>query len=223
MIAARELCKTFRTGKRETRALENVSLAVNEGEGLVLSGKSGSGKTTLLHCVGGLERPDKGRVLHGETDLNALSSRALSRFIRENVGFVFQGSNLLSFLNVRENIAFPLELNGLGKAERDRRVDRLLDDIGTPGLGSAFPQEISGGEMQRVAFARAIAHDPAILLADEPTASLDTDSGKRLVKLMVSMTRRRKCAMVIAAHDPDIVRLADRIVFLKDGMVEESK
>jgi len=223
MIVAEGIYKHFRSGTRSIRALENVSLEVGRGEGLVISGKSGSGKTTLLHCLGGLEAPDKGQLLYDGIDLGSLSSKALSLFIRKNVGFVFQRSNLFSFLTVRENIAFPLELNDMGGAGKNRRIDKLLRDIGTPDLGPAFPHEISGGEMQRVAFARAIAHKPAVLLADEPTASLDTDTGRLLVELMISMSGEQKCAIIIASHDPDIVRMADKTLFIKDGKVEVLK
>jgi putative ABC transport system ATP-binding protein len=220
VIAVVDLCKTFHSGRGTVRALENITLEVQKGESFIIAGKSGSGKTTLLNCIGGLEKPERGTVRCAGVDINRLSRKALSHFQRKRIGFVFQSGSLLSYLTVRENLAFPLALNGVGRKQRQKRVAELLDIIELPQLGSALPHELSGGETQRVAFARAIAHAPDILLGDEPTASLDTATGRRLIRLMVSLSRRQHCTLVIASHDPEVIQMADRRLHLKDGRKE---
>ena len=182
-------------------------------------GKSGSGKTTLLNCIGGLERPEKGKVISFDSDIYALSARNLSRFQRRNIGFVFQHGNLLSYLSVYENIAFPLILNGKKKPMIKNRVGELLEKIDMPQAGAAMPHELSGGEIQRVSIARAIAHLPRTLLADEPTASLDTATGKSLVKLLFDMGRETNCTMILSTHDPDVSALANRLIEIRDGTI----
>lgn len=197
-------------------ALCDVSLSIPKGGTLAIVGKSGSGKTTLLNCIGGVERPDKGSVSCFGIDMHTLPQKQLSLFQRQHMGFVFQFGNLLSFLTVHENISFPLILN---KKEYKNRVAELLEKVGLSGVASAMPFELSGGEMQRVAFARAIAVSPKILIADEPTASLDTETGSSLVRLMFSLAREEKCTIVLSTHDHDLIALADRSVFLRDGRV----
>jgi len=220
VIEVVDLHKRYQSGRRMVTALEGISFAVQTGESYIIAGKSGSGKTTLLNCVGGLEKPDQGQVRCDGTDIHRLSRRALARFQRERVGFVFQSGNLLSYLTVRENLAFPLALKGINGLRRKKRIQELLERIELPRLGSALPSELSGGETQRVAFARAIAHNPAILLADEPTASLDSITGRRLIGLMVSLSRQQQCTLVAASHDPEVIRMADHRFQLKDGRKE---
>jgi len=220
VIEVVDLHKRYQSGRRMVTALEGLSFSVQTGESYIIAGKSGSGKTTLLNCVGGLEKPDQGLIRCDGTDIHRLSRRALARFQRERVGFVFQSGNLLSYLTVRENLAFPLALNGVNGLQRKKRIQELLESVELPGLGSALPSELSGGETQRVAFARAIAHNPAILLADEPTASLDSATGRRLIGLMVSLSRQQQCTLVAASHDPEVIRMADHRFQLKDGRKE---
>jgi putative ABC transport system ATP-binding protein len=217
VIEVVDLCKSYQSGRRTLTALENISFKVAQGESFVVAGKSGSGKTTLLNCIGGLERPDRGTILCDGLEINHLSRSALSRFQRERIGFVFQRGNLLSFLTVRENLSFPLALNGVNGKQREMRIEALLESIGLPELGAALPGELSGGETQRVAFARAIAHRPTLLLADEPTASLDSATGRRLIGLMFSLCRQQQCTLVTASHDPEVIRTAERQFQLKDG------
>jgi putative ABC transport system ATP-binding protein len=221
MIQLDDVRKTYRSRRGVTPALRGVSLSVGQGESLALVGKSGSGKTTLLHCTAGIERPDGGRVHCCGVALHTLAQRALGRFLREQVGIVFQRGNLLSYLTAAENVAFPLQLNGWTARERARRVAELLERIGLGEAGGALPDELSGGELQRVALARAIAHRPRLLLADEPTASLDTATGARLVGLMLGLAREGGCTVVVATHDPDVVSLADRRVELLDGRIQD--
>ncbi|MBI1912410.1 MAG: ABC transporter ATP-binding protein [Deltaproteobacteria bacterium] len=217
MIKIENLTKEFRSGRGQVRALSGISLELPQGVTAAIYGKSGSGKTTLLNCIGGLERPEAGKVVCFGNDIHSLTSRDLSLFQRKHMGFVFQQGNLLSYLNVFENIAFPLVLNNASKQDKENRVKELLEKIGLKGAGKAMPQELSGGEMQRVAVARAIAHCPKLLIADEPTASLDTATGTSLVELLFDLGREGKSTVLLSTHDEDIIRLADTGVHIKDG------
>jgi ABC-type lipoprotein export system ATPase subunit len=219
MIHVKNLSKEYSSGRGKIKALSNVSIDVEGSKTVVVIGKSGSGKTTLLNCIGGLERPDKGSISCFGVDINALSGKNLSLFQREKIGFVFQQGNLISYLNVFDNIDFPLALNGINGKKRKERVLELLDKIGLAGAGKALPFELSGGEIQRVSFARAIAHSPKMLLADEPTASLDSETGRNLIELMHEVSTEQKCITVISTHDLEITELANVIIQLRDGMV----
>ena len=217
MIQLESIHKTFRSGRGFVNALKDVSFVVEKGSATAVVGKSGSGKSTLLNCIGGLERPDKGSIACFGRDILALSAKALSTFQRQSVGFIFQHGNLLSYLTVSENIAFPLTLNGIVGNPKTERVKMLLEKIGLSAAAKAMPHELSGGEIQRVSAARALAHSPRMLLADEPTASLDTDTGKNLIDLMFEIGREQGCTMIISTHDPEICGLADRTIYLRDG------
>jgi putative ABC transport system ATP-binding protein len=190
---------------------------------LAVVGKSGSGKTTLLNCIGGLERPDRGSVTCLGQDIHALSRRSLSLFQRQHLGFVFQFGNLLSYLTVYENIDFPLALNGVSRKERDGRVLELLERVGLSDRRQALPRELSGGEVQRVSFARAVAHGPQVLLADEPTASLDSDTASDLVQLMLDVVQEQASSLIVSTHDPVVIKLADNIMHLRDGRVVDEE
>jgi ABC-type lipoprotein export system ATPase subunit len=207
VIAICGISKTYVSGRGKVTALENISFTAARGKLFVIAGKSGSGKTTLLNCIGGLEKPDCGRITCAGTDVSAL----------------FQFGNLISHLTVNENISFPLELNGISGSARDHRVQELLDRIGLSRMGAALPHELSGGETQRVAFARAIAHSPSILLVDEPTASLDTINGRQLIHLMHQLITDQNCTLVVATHDPEVIEMAADRLHLKDGRKEEFK
>ncbi|MFZ2631178.1 MAG: ABC transporter ATP-binding protein [Desulfosalsimonadaceae bacterium] len=222
MIQLSGIFKTFRSGRGMVAALKDISFSVEKGNSLILAGKSGSGKTTLLNCIGGLEKPEKGRVVCAGEEIHSLSGKALSRFQRTRIGFVFQSGNLVSYLNVRENIEFPMALNEIAGERRKRRVAELLDAVGLGGAGSAMPFELSAGETQRVAFARAIIHSPSILLADEPTANLDSENGRQLINLMFSLSRESGCTMVVATHDAEIIHSAPHKILLKDGQIEDA-
>lgn len=219
MVVVEQLKKEFMSGRGRVSALADVSFSAGEGASVAVLGKSGSGKTTLLNCIGGFERPDKGKVVCMGRDIHSLSSGALSLFQRSEMGFVFQGGNLLSYLTVAQNISFPLTLNGITGAVALKRVEELLDKVGLKGTGGAMPQELSGGEYQRVAVARALAHRPALVVADEPTASLDSASSRALTSLLFSLCRDEKTTVVMATHDADIIALADITVHVVDGRV----
>jgi len=216
------ISKAYRSGRRQVEALCDVSCSVERGSALAVVGKSGSGKTTLLNCIGGLERPDRGSITCMELDIHALSRRSLSLFQRQHLGFVFQFGNLLSYLTVYENVGFPLALNGVTSKERDARVIGLLERVGLRESLHALPGELSGGEVQRVSFARAVAHGPQMLLADEPTASLDTGTARDLIQLMLEVMQEQASSLIVATHDPVVIDLADNILHLRDGrLVEE--
>lgn len=221
MIEILGLHKTYLSGRGKVTVLDDISFTAAGGKLFVIAGRSGSGKTTLLNCIGGLERPDAGKILFEDKDVGAFSPISVSRFQRKHVGFVFQFGNLISYLTVNENLCFPLELNGITGSERDRRVRELLEAVGLSGAGKALPHELSGGETQRVAFARAIAHKPSILLIDEPTASLDSENARQLIDLMRKLAADRGCTSIVASHDPEVIEAADDRFYLRDGRREE--
>jgi len=220
MIQLEGISKEYRSGRGRVLALSDVSFNIEKTSTVSVFGKSGSGKTTLLYCIGGLERPENGTVTCFGVDIHSLSEKALCLFQRKNVGFVFQHGNLFTYLTVFENIAFSLELNGFERNAIVNRVGELLEGISLSDAGAAFPYELSGGEVQRVSVARAIAHSPQVLLADEPTASLDSETGRDLVKLMFNMGHEQGCTMIITTHDPDIIKLADVRLPIQDGKIE---
>ena len=217
MIALHNIDKQYISGRGHVAALSDISFSVQKGEGLVLAGRSGSGKTTLLNCIGTLETPDAGTILYKGIDIGTFTARQRAHFRQREVGFVFQASNLLPWLTVAENLQLPLELNHIRGPAQQQRVAALLETFGLSGYENAMPVELSAGESQRIAFARAIAHAPAILLADEPTASLDSTNGKQLIELMLSLCRNDGTTLIIASHDPDVMAMADKVIVLKDG------
>lgn len=190
---------------------------------LALTGKSGSGKTTLLNCLGGLEKPDQGRITLFDHDITAIGNNKLSRLQRREMGFLFQAGNLLSFLNAYENIALPLRLNNITGTRQKKRIQFLLDYIGLSSMGKAMPNELSGGEQQRIAFARAIVHSPRLLLADEPAASLDTETGKTLISLMFTLAETHGILLVISTHDPEIIQMSPKAIVLRNGRMHERR
>lgn len=221
MIAVSRLVKTFQSGRGRMTAIDEVTFSLPEGCQAVLMGISGSGKSTLLNCVGGIEQPDRGEIHAFGLPIHRLPARDLSRFQRLNLGIVFQRGNLLSYLTVGENIGLPLTLNGITGAVRQRRIEELLAAIGLGNAARALPHELSGGEIQRVSVARAIAHRPKLLLADEPTASLDTVTGERIVRLIHGLGRETGCTLLMATHDPALAGGADRVITLRDGAIFE--
>ncbi len=222
MIQLVSVSKAFESGRRKINALTDICFSIERGRFAALIGKSGSGKSTLLNCIGGLEPPDRGEVSCFGTSIYALGPRELSRFLRRSVGFVFQRGNLLSYLTVAENIAFPLVLNRVAGNAQAGRIGELLDRIGLASAATALPHELSSGETQRVAIARAIAHRPSLLLADEPTANLDTATGQQAVQLMRDLGRDHGCTIIMATHDLEITGTADAVVRLKDGRLHEA-
>ncbi|RUA02843.1 MAG: ABC transporter ATP-binding protein [Deltaproteobacteria bacterium] len=221
MIQVDGVTKTFRSGRGTVRALRDATFSVDAVQFAAVIGKSGSGKSTLLNCLGGLEPPDSGTVRCFGTSLYSLNHHERSRFQRRHIGFIFQRGNLLSYLTVAENIGFPLSLNNITGNDHTRRIDELLDRTGLLAAARALPHELSGGETQRVAVARAIAHHPKILLADEPTANLDTATGRQVVRLMQDMGQTDQCTIIMVTHDLEVVEAAAPIIYLRDGRIHD--
>jgi putative ABC transport system ATP-binding protein len=217
MLIADDLQKSYRSGGRPLAALRNVSFQVEPGETVAIVGPSGSGKTTLLGLLAGLDRPSGGRVLLDGTDLGTLSEDGRAKLRREKIGFVFQSFQLIPTLTARENVAVPLDL--AGDRGGGARADELLERVGLAGRGHHYPAQLSGGEQQRVAVARAFIHRPAILFADEPTGNLDAATGARIIELMMELNRERGTTLVLVTHDLELAGRARRVIRLADGAV----
>ncbi|HVR41849.1 MAG TPA: ABC transporter ATP-binding protein [Thermoanaerobaculia bacterium] len=201
------------------RALTGVDLTVAAGAFAVLMGPSGSGKSTLLHLIGAIERPTAGRVMLGSTEISALPERELTRVRRRSIGFVFQFFNLIPTFSVRENVSFPLHLLGEPEEQARSRADQVLEQIGLGHRAGHYPNELSGGEMQRVAIGRAIVHDPEVLLADEPTGNLDTATGERILELLASIHRIHRATIVMATHSDRAAARGETIIEVLDGTI----
>lgn len=219
LIEVRHVSKIYMQGSIEVPALNDVSLMFEPGEFTVLAGPSGSGKTTLLNLIGGLDVPTNGSIWLEANDLSLLSSSALAAIRLNKIGFVFQAYNLVPVLSAYENAEYVLLLQGMGAAERRERVTDILAAVGLAGLEHRRPSELSGGQQQRVAVARAIAGAPAIVLADEPTANLDSKAGTDLLKLMRTLNQDRGVTFIFSSHDPKVIDYAARLVRLEDGRV----
>jgi putative ABC transport system ATP-binding protein len=217
LLVAEELTKEYASGV-VVRAVSDVSLVVESGEIVLIIGPNGSGKTTLLSMLGGLIRPTSGRVSVAERDLQGLSDRELVEFRLRHVGFVFQGFRLLDALSVRENVQLVLELAG-GKVDARAAAEEVLASTGALHLAERSPRELSGGEKQRVAIARALANHPPLILADEPTGSLDSAAGEATITLLETAAKREGKGVVIVSHDTRIVPHADRVIQMADGSV----
>ena len=209
--------KSYRLGAAAVPAVRNVSLAVRSGELVALAGPSGSGKSTLLHLIGCLDRPDAGDIRLGDLHVSHMPAGQLAAVRRDRLGFVFQTFNLVPVLTARENVEYPLLLAGVGRAERRERVDGLLERVGLAGKDGRRPRELSGGERQRVAIARALVNRPSLVLADEPTANLDSATGGAVLDLMDDLRDRLGVAFLFASHDPRLIDRMDRIIQLRDG------
>lgn len=219
ILEAVELGKKYELGAHEVNALDGVSFCVNKGEFVAIMGPSGSGKSTLLHLLGGLDRPTAGEVTLAGKQLSLLDENATTLVRRHNIGFVFQFYNLLPTLTAAENILLPLIIDGQDPNDYDARLARLLDMVGLTERRDHKPDQLSGGEQQRVSLARALVTEPAIVLADEPTGNLDSKTGTAIMQLL-----RRSCdelaqAIVVVSHDPTASAYADRVVFLRDGRI----
>jgi putative ABC transport system ATP-binding protein len=218
-VAVRDIAKTYAHGEAAMRALDGVDLEVERGELVLLMGPSGSGKTTLLSIMGCILRPSAGTVRILDREVSSLHECELPRVRLENIGFVFQGFNLFPTLTAEANVALALDLHGVARAEASRRASALLEQVGLGAKRAAYPADLSGGQKQRVAIARAIAGDPPIVLADEPTAALDTQSGHLVMELLRALAHDRGRAVVIVSHDSRMLGYADRIVHLEDGRI----
>lgn len=221
LIRLTSVSKSYHEAAGERVVLQNADLSVAQGEWLFLLGRSGSGKSTLLNLIGGIDLPDSGEVLVAGMSLTKLSERERTLFRREKIGFVFQFYNLIPTLTVEENILLPLELTRrVGSGERNRAAE-LLVQVGLPDRARSYPEQLSGGEQQRVAVARALVHRPAILLADEPTGNLDSRSADQVLGLITELGRATGATVVLVTHSADIARLADRQMTIVNGQLTE--
>jgi putative ABC transport system ATP-binding protein len=219
IVELREVTKHYRQGAMDVPALRGLTLAVEKGEFTAICGPSGSGKTTALNLIGALDAPTSGSVVLEGRDLAPLSRRALSRLRRDRIGFVFQAYNLMPVLSAYENAEIVLSLQGVEASARRERVMGLLADVGLEGLEDRRPNELSGGQQQRVAIARAIASNPAVVLADEPTANVDSETAEKLLDIMQQLNRDRGVTFLFSTHDPKVMERARRVVRIVDGRV----
>jgi putative ABC transport system ATP-binding protein len=220
-LSVQNVSKIYGQGPGRVVAVDGVSLEVRPGEVTLILGPSGSGKTTLLSILGCLLRPTRGQVLVNGSDVSRLSDAELSRLRREQIGFVFQSFNLLSFLTVRQNVEVVLNLSGVSGAAARARAADLLRRVSLHHRLNFPPTNLSGGERQRVAIARALANDPALILADEPTGNLDSKTGRVVIDLLTGLARERGRGVVVVTHDTRILDVADRVFYLADGMLGE--
>jgi putative ABC transport system ATP-binding protein len=218
-IVCKDLRKTFQQGDETITGLDHVSIEIAEGGFVCLSGPSGSGKTTLLNAIGGLDTPDSGEVTIGSTRIDQLSKGDLADMRLNKLGFVFQAYNLIPVLTAQENVEFVMQVRGVPADERAKLSRSILQEVGLAGMEGRRPSQLSGGQQQRVAVARAIVSQPALILADEPTANLDTHSSAQLMDLFVKLNEHHKITFVIATHDVRVMRYAKRLIKMQDGKI----
>ncbi|NIR86720.1 ABC transporter ATP-binding protein [Candidatus Bathyarchaeota archaeon] len=214
-----DLEKEYQLGEVTIRALRGVNIKLQKGEFVVVMGPSGSGKTTLLNLVGALDRPTRGKVYIDGKDLTAMNERELTTLRRNKIGFLFQFYNLIPVLTAFENIELPMIIAGVPKKKMQERTQELLEIIGLVERANHRPDELSGGEQQRIAIARALANQPSIVLADEPTGDLDTATGSEVMEVLREMSKREKVTPIVVTHDPVIAKMADRILKMRDGKI----
>jgi putative ABC transport system ATP-binding protein len=221
MVQIEQLSKYFKEGGQQRQVLDQVTLTIDEGQFVALLGRSGSGKSTLLNLISGIEKPDGGDIQINNVVITQLRERERTLFRRDHIGFVFQFFNLIPTLTVLENVTLPQELAGKKETAVIPHALHLLDQVGLADRRDAFPDKLSGGEQQRVAIARALAHDPLLVLADEPTGNLDEETGERILNLLISLTRGAGKTLLMATHSPDVVPYADRVVEVHNGRLAE--
>jgi putative ABC transport system ATP-binding protein len=219
MVAVEEVTKTYGTGPAASHALRGVSFTVPAGQLVALRGRSGSGKTTLLNIVGGLDRADSGTVRVAGADVTSMSDAQRLRLRRTQVSYIFQSFGLIPILSAAENVGVPLRIAGVAPKQREERVKLLLDIVGLGNHAKQRPGALSGGEQQRVAIARALAGSPELLLADEPTGQLDSETGKQIMRLLSAVVRSEGVTALVATHDPSLIDIADSLLELEDGRI----
>lgn len=217
LVQLQNLTKTYTEGKQSRTILDQINATFHQGDFILLLGQSGSGKSTLLNLISGIDDPDSGDILINGVAINRLSERQRTLFRREHIGFIFQFFNLIPTLTVFENVTLPLHLNGGVTAAKEKEVQTLIERVGLAQRQDAFPDRLSGGEQQRVAILRAIAHNPTLLLADEPTGNLDEDTGQTIIQLLLELTRQANKTLIMATHNPEIIPLADKVYRIKHG------
>lgn len=223
VIETADLCRSFGQGDTLVNALSDANIIIERGEFTAIIGPSGSGKSTLLQLIGGLDNPSAGNVFLDKKNISHLSGTELSDFRRDHIGFIFQSYNLIPVLSAKENIEYIMLLQGVSSQERAIRVKKIMDEVGLAGLGDRRPAELSGGQQQRVAVARAMVSKPSIILADEPTANLDSKTGADLLDMMKALNEKQKMTFVFSTHDPKIMERAKRIIRLVDGRIVDDE
>ena len=219
ILATKNLCKTYGHGDNSVKALDKVSVNIEDGEFVAIIGTSGSGKSTLLNMLGGLDRPTSGEVFVSGKNIFKMNDEELTIFRRRNIGFVFQNYNLVPILNVYENIVLPIELDG---SHTDKKyVDTIINTLGLEDKIMSMPNQLSGGQQQRVALARALSSKPAIILADEPTGNLDSKTSMDVISLLKITSRQFAQTIVMITHNEEIALMADRMIRIEDGKVEQ--
>lgn len=216
ILRLEKVCRTFQMGEVSVTVLKDINLEVRRGEFLAVVGPSGSGKSTILNLIGGLDSPSSGRLWYGDRELTGASSRELTRYRRDEVGFVFQFYNLVPTLTARENLLVSTEISN-----SPRDVDEVLNVVGLSERVNHFPAQLSGGEQQRIAIARAIAKNPELLLCDEPTGALDFETGKKVLRLLVDLNQDLKKTVIVITHNAALAQVADRIIHLRSGEITE--
>lgn len=223
IIVTEKVKKDYKDNDVVVRAVQGINLTIKAGEFAAIVGPSGSGKTTLLNIISGLDYPTEGKVWLDGNLLSRMSGRELSDFRRDHIGFIFQAYNLIPVLTVEENIEYIMLLQGLSRAERQRRVREILRDIGMEGFQNRFPPKLSGGQQQRAAIARAMVSKPDLILADEPTANLDQKTGADLLEMMRELNRKTGMTFLFSTHDAMVMERAERVITLKDGLIEKDE
>jgi len=223
IVECRDVKKIYRQGKVEVHALRGVNLSIRKGGFIALAGPSGSGKTTLLNIIGGLDYANSGSITLDGNIINEMSQSKLANLRLNNIGFVFQAYNLIPVLSALENVEFVMLLQGVPAAERRKRATAILDDVGLKDAYSRRPAELSGGQQQRVAVARAIVSNPLIVLADEPTANLDSKTGEGLMEMMREMNEKKDVTFIFSTHDRMVMDYARRLVHIRDGLVADDQ
>ena len=223
IVDCMEVSKTYHQGRIEIHALKQVNLSIARGEFVAVAGPSGSGKTTLLNLVGGLDSIDAGSIVVDGNAFDQMSQSQLANLRLHKVGFVFQAYNLIPVLSAAENVEFVMLLQGIPAGERRRRAEKILDDVGLEGKYDRRPAELSGGQQQRVAVARAIVSNPSIVLADEPTANLDSKTGEGLLAMMTQMNEEKKVTFIFSTHDKMVMDYARRLVVIRDGRIVDDQ
>jgi len=223
IVSLQKVTKDYGQGDALTHALRGVDLMVEAGEFTAMAGPSGSGKSTLLNIIGGLDRPTAGRVEVDGREINTLSKTELSLLRRERIGFIFQNYNLIPVLTALENAEYVLMLQGIPTAERRERVREVLKEVGLEGLENRYPRQLSGGQQQRVAIARAIVSEPALVLADEPTANVDSETGKALLDLMRNLNEEKGVTFFFSTHEEAVMKRARRLLEIRDGVIFNDK
>ncbi|MBT3312602.1 MAG: ABC transporter ATP-binding protein [Desulfobacterales bacterium] len=222
IVSLQNVTKDYGQGEVVVRALRGVDLTINKGDFMAMAGPSGSGKSTLLNIIGGLDKPTSGIIEVEGNEISGLSMTALSKLRRDRIGFIFQSYNLIPILTAFENAEYVLMLQGISVAKRQEKVFSLLKDVGLEGLENRLPRELSGGQQQRVSIARAIASEPALVLADEPTANVDSRTAKGLLDLMGRLNEEKGVTFLFSTHDPEVMKRAEILLWLKDGEIKHN-